>query len=172
VGRKAGSQQGFTLLELAVVVLILSVATALAFPVIQSLGSGNLKLTARHLVRAVYFLSNRAVATKRIYRLNYDLKEQAYWVTTPTGEGEFSPVAFEGLARTGLLGTVQFMDVETLHQGKVTEGKAYTDFYPMGRVEKTTLHLTDEAKNILTLVFNPVTGRVKVYEGYMEEAGK
>lgn len=166
------NNKGFTFLELAVVLLILSVVTALTFPVIRSLGSSDLKLTARHLVRAVYFLSNRAAATKRVYRLNYDLKQHEYWATVRSGEGEFTPVDAAVLTRTTLPRTIQFVDADTLHQGKVTEGEAYTDFYPVGRVDKTTLHLTDEDKNVLTLVVNPITGRVKVYEGYLEESGK
>jgi len=155
-----------------VVLLILGVVTALAFPVIRSLSGNHLKLTARHLVRTVFFVSDRAIATKRIYRLNYDLNRQTYWVSLRSGEGDFSPVASDGLKQTALSGTVQFMDVVTLHQGKVTLGEAYTDFYPVGRVDKPTLHLTDEDKNILTLAFNPMTGRVKVYEGYIDEVGK
>jgi hypothetical protein len=73
------------------------------------------------------------------------------------------------VSRTRLPDIVRFADVNTLKQGKVTLGVAYTDFYPVGRVDKTTVHLTDERKENLTLVVNPVTGRVKVYEGYQEE---
>lgn len=170
--REAELQQGFTFLELAVVLLILGVVTALAFPVMHSLGSSDLKLTARHLVRAVFFLSDRAAATKRVYRLNYDLNQHEYWATVRSGAGEFTPVDAAVLTRTALPRAIRFVDADTLHHGKVAEGEAYTDFYPVGRVDKTTLHLTDEDKNVLTLVVNPITGRVKVYEGYLEESGK
>ncbi len=163
------NHRGFTFLELAVVLLILGVVTALSFPVIHSLGSSDLKLTARHLVRSVLFLSNRAVTTKRIYRLNYDLKQHEYWATVRSGEGEFVPVEASVLARTALRGEIRFIDAETVHQGKVLEGEVYTDFYPMGRVDKTTLHLTDGDNNVLTLMVNPITGRVKIYDGYLEE---
>ena len=166
------NKKGFTFLELAVVLLILGVVAILAFPTIRSLSGNDLKLSARHLVRTVYFISDRASATKRVYRLNYDLKQHEYWATVRSGEGEFTPLAAAGLTRTALPRTIRFVDADTLHQGKVTEGEAYTDFYPVGRVDKTTLHLTDEDENVLTLVVNPITGRVKVYEGYLEEIGK
>jgi general secretion pathway protein H len=166
------NKKGFTFLELAVVLLILGVVAALSFPVIHSLGSSDLKLTALHLIRSVKFLSNRAAATKRIYRLNYDMNQHEYWATVRSGEGEFTPVGAAVLTRTTLPRAIRFVDADTLHQGKVTEGEAYTDFYPVGRVDKTTLHLTDEDQNILTLVVNPITGRVKVYEGYLDETGK
>ncbi|HUK55438.1 MAG TPA: type II secretion system protein [Nitrospiria bacterium] len=165
-------QAGFTYLELAVVMLILGVVVALAFPTIHNFGSSALKQSARHLVRTVYFLTDRAAATKQIYRLNFDLDRREYWVTVQSGEGEFVRADSDIVTRTSLPETVRFADVDTLHQGKLTLGVAYMDFFPVGRVDKTTVHLTDEQKDNLTLVVNPVTGRVKVYEGYQEETTK
>jgi len=149
--------------------LILGVVAALAFPTIHNFTSSDLRQSARHLVRTVYFLADRAAATKKIYRLNFDLERGEYWVAVRSGEGEFASVDTDIATRTRLPEVVRFKDVNTLQQGKVTLGVAYTDFYPVGRVDKTTVHLTDEQKDELTLVVNPVTGRVKVYEGYLEE---
>lgn len=162
-------QAGFTYLELAVVMLILGVIVALAFPAMHHYGSSDLDLSARHLIRTVNYLADRAAATKKVYRLNYDLERREYWVAVRSGEGEFTQAEPSLLRRTRLPDRVRFMDVDTLHQGKVTLGMAYTDFYPVGRVDKTTVHMTDDHKHNLTLVVNPVTGRVKVYEGYIEE---
>jgi general secretion pathway protein H len=171
---KAGiwNSRGFTFLELAVVLLILGLVAAFAIPTLRGFWSSDLNLTTRHLVRTVYFLADRAASTKRIYRLNYDLNEHEYWVTVRSGEGEFVPVDSTILKRVALPERIRFTDVITLHQGKVTEGQAYTDFYPVGRVDKTTLHLIDKDEKSLTLIINPVTGRVKIYDGYQEEVSK
>ncbi|HTN43314.1 MAG TPA: type II secretion system protein [Nitrospiria bacterium] len=163
------NRRGFTYLELAVVMLILGVVVALAFPTIHTIGSSDLRVSARHLVRTVYFLADRAAATKQVYRLNFDLDRREYWVAVQSGEGEFVQVDTNVVSRTRLPEIVRFADVNTLKQGKVTLGVAYADFYPVGRVDKTTVHLTDERKDNLTLVVNPVTGRVKIYDGYREE---
>lgn len=168
---KAGiwTNRGFTFLELAVVLLILGLVAAFAIPTLRGFWSSDLNLTTRHLVRTVYFLADRAAATKRIYRLNYDLNQHEYWATVRSGEGDFVPVDSTVMKQVVLPDRIRFTDVVTLHQGKVSEGQAYTDFYPVGRVDKTTLHLIDKDERNLTLIINPVTGRVKVYEGYQEE---
>ena len=171
MGRRKTSQQGFTFIELAVVLLILGVVATLAFPALHNLVSRDLKTSARHLIRTVYFLYDRAAATKLDYRLYYNLERQEYWAVVRSGD-EFVPVAATFLGRTTLPETVRFKDVSTLHQGKVTEGEAYTGFDPVGRVDKTIFHLAQGDQHELTLVVNPITGRVKVYEGYWEETGK
>ncbi len=160
---------GFTFIELAAVLLILAVVIGLAFPVLQRVSTNDLRLTARRLVQTIYFLADRAAATKRTYRLHYNLDRHEYWVAVQTSEGEEAPPQSPLLKRTVFPESVRFKDVITLRQGKAALGEAYTDFHPVGRVDKTVLRLTDEAENTLTLVVNPLTGKVKVYEGYIEE---
>ena len=172
-GTRGGSSfkcpRGFTFIELAVVLLILGIVLALAFPALHSLSSNDLKLTARHMIRTVYFLANRAAVTKRTYRLHYDLDRHEYWASVRSESGEFVPVSATTVTRKSLPESVRFEGVDTLRQGKITLGKAHTDFYPVGRIDKTVLHLIDKNERALTLVLNPLTGRVKVYEGYLEE---
>lgn len=160
-------ERGFTFIELTIVLLILGVVAALAFPSLHRLSSSHLQLTARHLIRTVYFLADRAATTKRAYRLNYNLDRQEYWATVRSGD-EFVPVDATVLTRTIFPSAVRFKDVATPRHGKVMLGETYTDFYPVGRVDKTIVHLTDEKEQALTLVVNPLRGRVRVMEGYVE----
>ncbi|MCJ7547141.1 MAG: prepilin-type cleavage/methylation domain-containing protein, partial [Deltaproteobacteria bacterium] len=60
---------------------------------------------------------------------------------------------------------VRFKDLST-PRGVQTEGVAYTEFFPTGWVEDTLIHL--EGDSIVTVRLLPLTGEVKVYEGYVE----
>jgi general secretion pathway protein H len=163
------SQSGFTLIELILVLFIVGLLLATVFPKLSGLGRGDLNLTSRHLIRTVQLIMDRSTSTKRLYRLHYDLDHHQYWATVLQGNGEFVPVDPSVLTRVTLPRLVQFEDVTTLRQGKVTQGEAYTQFYPTGMVEKTLLHLTLGDKETVTLMVQPLTGRVKVMEGYVEE---
>ena len=159
---------GFTLIELVLVIFIMGLLLAMVFPKLTSFGRGDLKLTSRHFIHTVQLLADRATATRRLYRLNYDLDNQQYWATVLQGDGEFVPVDPTIMTPVSLLEPVRIKDVTTLRQGEVTLGKAYTQFYPTGMVEKTLLHLTRGDQHDVTLIIKPLTGRVKVMEGYVE----
>ena len=170
---KSKVERGFTLIELALVLFVIGLVLAVTFPKLAGFGRGDLKQATRHLIRTVQVLVDRAEATKRLYRLNYDLEKQEYWATVlqPVSDEavEFVPVGTVLLKRAVLPDPIRFSDVTTLRQGKVTEGEAYTQFYPNGLVERTLFHLTDEKQGeTLTLIVQPLTGRVKVLEGYVE----
>ena len=79
---------GFTLIELAVVIAILGVMIALVAPRLGELGEANLKRSARHLTGMIRFLHEEAQAKKTVYRLMFDIQEGRYWAEalTPTSE--------------------------------------------------------------------------------------
>lgn len=66
---------------------------------------------------------------------------------------------------------VQFEDVTT-EQSKdpITDGFAYTHFFPHGIIEQTVIHLKDTSNHKATLVVAPIVGRTKVIERYVPSA--
>lgn len=158
-------KQGFTLLELMLVLLILSITAMMVFPKLSSFGAGNLKRTVRHLSGLIQYLAQESASTKQVYRLRYDLEQASYWVDAFQKNREFAAATDPLLARRSLPEGIRFEDVVT-PRGKVNQGEAYTDIFKMG-VEKTAIHL-QEGEKIWTLAVNPLTGRVKVYDRYVE----
>jgi general secretion pathway protein H len=167
-GRTGRLSSGFTLLELLLVILILGMTAALVLPRVASMGAGDLKWTSRHFAGLIQHLANESSKTKQTYRLYYNLENGAYWVAALKESGEFVEVTDPFIARRVLPQQISFEDVVTPQQGKVDHGEAFTQFYPMG-VEKTWIHLKEGSRK-WTLVINPLTGRVKVFNEYVDHA--
>lgn len=63
---------------------------------------------------------------------------------------------------------VQFEDVTTEQTKEpITDGFAYTHFFPHGIIEQTVIHLKDTSNHQATLVIAPIVGRTKVIERYV-----
>ncbi len=84
-------------------------------------------------------------------------------------ESPFSIATYVTRKKTALPRGVTFEDVTT-EQAKVpiTEGVAYTHFFPHGIIEQTVIHLKDTSSHHATLVVEPLVGRSKVIERYVE----
>jgi|SRR5579863_3236059 len=77
---------GFTLLEMLVVLVVLSLIAMVSVPLFQTLVQGTVQTEATRLSRLVRVLRNEAILTQTDYRLVFDLKEQSYWVEVRNGE--------------------------------------------------------------------------------------
>jgi prepilin-type N-terminal cleavage/methylation domain-containing protein len=161
--------KGFTLVELAVVIVVLGVMFALVIPRLGELGKADLKRSARHLTGMIRFLKGESQARKAVYRLQFDVNGGHYWaeVLTPTSENtvEFrrlqSVIGSEG----SLSGNTTFRDVVV---GSHPDD-AFIQFNPDGWVEHAMIHLRDGRDRDYTLAVKPLTGDTELHEGYLEE---
>jgi general secretion pathway protein H len=169
-------EKGFTLIELVVVLLLVSLTLVTILPRFENLTGGGLEKAARRLAAVLQHLYTEASATNQLFELHYDFGEQTYWYATATivqaagnaGEPTEDVLIQPIRPPTRLPSGIRLEDVMTPRQGKVGEGEAITRFFPAGFVEPTVIHLADEDRNGLTLVVQPMTGRVKILEGYVE----
>jgi general secretion pathway protein H len=159
---------GFTFLEIVIVLFILGLLLLLTYPKVQSLTEDGLQKASRHLVNRIQHVYYETISTRKIHRLRYDLQSNKYWVDIQGSEGVMEIDTANVQKGNPLPQGVVFQDIVTLRQGKVTEGQAFTHFYPLGLAEKTVIHLADRHQRVTTLDVNPLTGRVKIYEGYVE----
>jgi prepilin-type N-terminal cleavage/methylation domain-containing protein len=162
---------GFTLLEITLVLVIMSVVFALVIPRLRDPGRAELEAQSHHLVLTFRLLRSEAVLNGSAYRLNYDLDQQRYWVTPGDASVDLAQFARDigTLARgTRLERPVAILDVvlPTL-AGKVAQGQIYTVFYPDGSVDPTVIHLAN-GRDAYTLWLNPMTGRLSMDSGYRE----
>lgn len=161
--------KGFTLIELAMVIVVLGVMIALVIPTLGEMTGANLKRSARHLTGTIRFLRDEAEAKKTVYRLRFDVPGGHYWAETLTETSgrtaEFKRLSSAISTEGGLSGNTTFKDVKS---GSHPDDP-YVLFTPDGWVEKTFIHLRDGNGKDFTLIVRPLTGDTELREGEVEE---
>lgn len=170
-------QEGFTLLELLVVILIIGAFFFVAVPKFQDMTQVSIKSASRNLTATIKYLYNEAAFKKSIYRLTFDVESGEYWVET-LQESEFGGGSQEFVLseestqiRHKLPNGVYFEDIvteRTLDRNPLDEEKEYILFLPTGFVEPAVIHLVTDDEQYYTLATRPYTGGTKVYDEYVE----
>ncbi len=168
VGKKGN---GFTLLELIIVMMIMGMVAFLVIPRIGSFRAGEMKRTSLRLSSLIQQLTQDSSSTKEHYRLYFNLDTNEYWtvlVKQKVRETDHALLLFEEPkgVRSPLPSGILFEDIVTGQKGKVTAGEVFSEFYPIG-IEPIAIHLK-EGESKWTLIANPLTGRVKMSDGYVE----
>ena len=155
---------GFSLVELVAVIFVLMLLVAIAYPKIRV--GGDLKTVSRQLIGTIQHAYSSAESEKQPYRVHYDLTYGEYWVSeaATAADDDASQDAKPDQPRRLPKG-IRFEKIETLHFGSVMNGRAFTHFYPIGRVEPTVIHLQNKEHERLSLSINPLTARVTVDSG-------
>jgi prepilin-type N-terminal cleavage/methylation domain-containing protein len=163
------SRNGFTLIELTIVIVILGVMLTLIVPRLGDLGEANLKHSSRHLTGMIRFLRDESLAKKIALRLRFDVKEQRYWAEYPAllddKTVEFKRYSTSISSEATLEGRTTFRDVQVASHPDDT----FMQFTPDGWVEPAFIHLRDADEKDFTLLVNPLLGSTELREGYVEE---
>ena len=160
---------GFTLIELTVVIVILSVVALLVLPRLPFAHERDLGTSARTLAGTLRYLEDRAISTKQYYRLRINLVDGTMKVTRVLPENEEVEDTDGMFTNLALREGTGFEDITTSHSGKIFEGEAVLDFSPLGSEEFFLFHLkSEDGKRFFTVALYPGSGRVEVSEGYQE----
>ena len=140
-------QNGFTLLELIVVIFIVSLLAAAVFPSFSGLGEKRLKSEAKKTASLLRYLNDSAIYTKETYPLKFDIREGLLSWKGPEGEKSEKLSTLSGVSLTSA--------------GEVKEGQVIVFFGPSGVQENLGIFLRDKEEG-LKVTLNPVSGRVKI----------
>lgn len=161
--------RGFTLIELALVIIVLGIMIAIVIPALGEITDANLRRSARHLTGLVRFLRDESEAKKEVYRLRFDVPNGAYWaeVLTRTSDRtvEYKRVSSAIATEGSLSGGTTFVDVRA---GSHPDDP-WILFTPDGWVEPAFIHLRDGDGRDFTLIVKPLTGNTELREGVVEE---
>jgi general secretion pathway protein H len=169
--RTINSTKAFTLLEITLVILIFGILLALSVPRLSYLTAHDLSVSSRRLSGTVRYLFHRATLKRTIYRLTFDLKANEYWVTYRNEDLEFVADSSPLTRKVKLPRDVSFEDIVIVGKGKFKEGEIKTHFFPKGWVEETLVHLRDTGGRQTSVHILPLSGRVEIYEDYVEPKG-
>ena len=160
-------RQGFTLIELTVVVFLIGVMLAVSIPRFRySLITDSLKSTTRRIVGLVKGLRNEAIREQKIYLLHFDIGSNQIWIDSDTITEEEREMAQKKAFH--LPPGVQILDVWTKRKGKRVDGNIVIQFSKKGYIEQTVIHLGAEDGREFTLFLSPFLGKIKSYDKYVD----
>lgn len=159
---------GFTLIELMVVLVLLSLAAALIAPRLPATEAMELKSSARSLASLLRYLGERSSGSKHLYRLHVNFRENSIYVTRRLASGDEITPEDPLLSRKTLADGVIITDLQSPRLGTVAEGEVLIDFGAGGLFEFVTLHLRSPAGESFTVTGYPQGGKVKIIPGYQE----
>lgn len=159
---------GFTLIELMVVLVLLSLTAALIVPRLPSTEAMELKSSARSLASLLRYLGERSIGSKNIYRLHINFQENSIKVTRKLANGDEAPPEDPLLSRKALAEGIVITDLQSPRLGTVAEGEVLIDFGAAGLSEFVTLHLHSPKGESFTVTGYPQGGKVKILSGYQE----
>jgi general secretion pathway protein H len=160
------SPAGFTLVELIVVMVLISMMTAFAIPKIRSsLFTDQLRATARQFIGLVAETGQEARSKRTRVELRFDRKQHLF--TTAPATGIMKDDIVKQYPKVRVSESVQVVDITSVHGGKKALGELVIHFSPRGYVDKTVVHLRDDSGDELSVILSPFLGVTRVLEGYV-----
>src|SRR3954451_5735592 len=89
---RGGKARGFTLLELILVMAIIAIVAAITVPSFRTFAIGrNSQNTASDIIGLTNYARTQAASEGRVYRLNFDTTNGAFWLTAKYGGAFIGP---------------------------------------------------------------------------------
>lgn len=161
------SESGFTLLEIVIVVAVVALFVGLAVPRLPDMAGTRIHQNARKVSMMLQLARSRAVSMRRYYRVDVDLDANGISVSYFGPEGTYIP---DDEVRQFRLREGIITDVVNSSEGKVLEGTGWVRISPRGFIEPALIHIRDEQERVVTVAPSPVSGRVRIQEGYIDLA--
>lgn len=168
--RRSGNRHGFTLIEIAVVLAIIGVVLVLVVPRLPSTENEDLKISARTLAATLRYVQDRAATTGKSYVLIADPGGDDIAIQERSVDGAEKEPDDPLLRKRALRENIRVADVATPRLGRLNQDRVRLEVGVDGLRDFVTIHLRSPEGAFWTVMAFPAGGKVKVYEGYQEDA--
>jgi prepilin-type N-terminal cleavage/methylation domain-containing protein len=159
-----GQAEGFTLIELIVVLALMGLMLFFSLPRLQNNPFLNdTKKSSRWLISKVQTLKESAIRDQKQYTLHFDLDSGRVWETHES----MSPEEIESAVMDSyaLPEDLRIIDIEYPSAGKINSGQAEIIFYKAGYTNKALVHMQD-GDTYLSFLIEPFLPSVEIFEKY------
>lgn len=146
--------EGFTLIELIVVLFIISLSLSLIMPSFWRSETDIIKSEARHISRTLRYIYDEAIGRKQTYLFSVNLDNETWGYTSEREQRTFMPQE-----------DLDIQDIIVPSLGEISTGEVAVEFGPLGPEEPIILHL-QKRKSVYTIMLNHLNGRIKILKGY------
>ena len=156
---------GFTLIELIVVIALLGLMLFFSLPRLQNNPFiDERKKTSRWLMNKFQALKESAIRDQKQYSLIFDLDSGRIWETNEAMSQEELETA--ALNNYDLPENVRLIDIEYPDRGKITTGQTEITFYKAGYTDKAYIHMQED-ETYLSFLIEPFLPNIQVFEKYV-----
>jgi Tfp pilus assembly protein FimT len=159
-------QGGFTLVELAVIILIIAACVTVVFPKFSNglLDQQRLKSSVSKIASIAEYARQRAVSTHLTHVLHFNIEQGTYWITAHAPDGKLMPMT-DGLNLKGRLPEdIRFSGID-LPDIRTDSGDVVTiEFSPQGWIEPATVYVASLEGREMSIVMHEMLGYVETLE--------
>ena len=168
---RCAAEPGFTLIELMVVMLLISIILAVAIPRFEGgFLQDPVKTFSRKMISTVRSLRSAAVQTQIQHTLIIDLNAQQLNMVSQAVETETGADASANPPKKSFKppDSLTLVDVQFPGSDPITTGIAEIHFYPAGYSDHAFIRLQSSSDDRYTYVVEPLLPKVKLFEEWID----
>jgi Tfp pilus assembly protein FimT len=159
-------QDGFTLVELVVIIVIIASCVTIVFPKFSHslLDQERLRSSVNKIASIAEYSHQRAVSTHFTHLLHFNIEQGTYWVTAHTQDGKMMPVTDSFNLKGKLPDDIQFSGVEFRDMRRDLEEIVTIEFSPQGWIEPVTVYLASSQGRKMSIIMHEMLGYIETLE--------